>query len=56
VLREGHHLIDAKSKKSQNDKLIVYVTHNLAVFADIFATALYVTPIKVSLDILASIP
>jgi thiamine biosynthesis lipoprotein len=56
TLIDGHHLFDAKSKKSQNDKLIVYVTHNLAVFADIFATALYVTPIKESLDILASIP
>lgn len=51
-----HHLINAKSKESQNDKLAVYVTHNLAVFADIFATAFFVTPLKDSLNVLASIP
>lgn len=56
VFWEYHHLIDAKTKKSQNDKLAVYVMHNLAIFSDIFATALYVTPLQESLDILSSIP
>lgn len=51
-----HHLINATTKESQNDKIIVYVTHSLAIFADIFATALFVTPLKDSLNILSSIP
>lgn len=47
-----HHLIDVRKKHSQDDKIALYVTHPLWVFADIFATALFVTPLKKSLEIL----
>lgn len=50
-----HHLIDMHQGKSQNDKLAVYVTHKLWVFADIFATALFVTPLDISLKILEQV-
>ena len=51
----AHHLINAKNKVSQDEVLAVYVTHKLGVFADIFATALFVTPLKLSLDVLEQI-
>ncbi len=49
---KGHHLMNAKQQTSQNDKLTVYVSHRLGVMADIFATALFVTPLRKSLEIL----
>lgn len=48
----GHHLINPKTKESQNDKIALYVTHRLASFADIFSTALFVSPLEKSLEIL----
>ena len=51
-LSAGHHLINPKTKESQNDKIALYVTHRLASFADIFSTALFVTPLEKSLEIL----
>lgn len=48
----GHHLIDMQRESSQNDKLAIYVTHPLWVMADIFATALFVSPLEKSLEIL----
>lgn len=50
-----HHLINPKKWKSENEKLGVYVTHKFASFADAFATALFVTPINISLEILNKI-
>ena len=50
-----HHLINAKNKKSQNDKIAIYLTHKLSSFSDIFSTALFVCPIKKSIDILNKI-
>jgi thiamine biosynthesis lipoprotein ApbE len=40
---------------SQNNIEIVYITHKLAIFSDIFATALFVSPLEKSIDILASV-
>jgi len=51
---ESHHLINGKTKESQNDKIAVYVIHKLSSFSDIFSTALFVSPIDISLKILAT--
>ncbi len=50
-----HHLISAKEKQSQNDKIAVYVTHKLSSFSDIFSTALFVCPLEKSIEILNKI-
>jgi len=52
----SHHLLNAKTKQSQNDKLAVYVTHKLSSFSDIFSTALFVTPLERAIKILEQIP
>ena len=53
---KNHHLINAKTKQSQNDKLTLYVTHKLSSFSDIFSTALFVSPLELSLKILEQTP
>ncbi|MDD2537030.1 MAG: FAD:protein FMN transferase [Candidatus Absconditabacteria bacterium] len=55
-LKNGHHLINPKTKRSQNDKLSIFVTHPLATFADVFSTALFVMPIEESLELLKETP
>lgn len=52
---DSHHLVDVVNGRSQDDKIAVYVTHKLWVFADIFATALFVTPIELSLKVLEKV-
>lgn len=52
VFWNSHHLLNAKTKKSQDDKIAVYVTHKLSSFSDIFSTALFVCPLELSLKIL----
>ena len=52
---KSHHLINPKNKKSENKIQTVFIQHNLTVFSDIFATALYVTDIEKSIEILSSI-
>jgi len=47
-----HHLINAKNKKSQNDKLSIYLIHRLSSFSDIFSTALFVCPLEKSIEII----
>lgn len=54
-MKSWHHLINMKNKVSQDDKIAIYVTHKLWVFADSFATALFVTPLHLSLKILESV-
>ena len=53
VFEESHHLINPETKQSQNDKKAIYVTHKYASFADVFSTALFVTPLKKALKIIA---
>lgn len=49
---EHHHLINAHSWNSQHDIIWVFVQHNSCVFADSFSTALFVSPIDVSINVL----
>lgn len=51
----GHHLVDPQNIQNQDDKIAVYTTHKFWVFADMFATALFVTPLDLSLKILESV-
>ena len=50
-----HHLINAKNKKPQNDKIAIYLTHKLSSFSDIFSTGLFVCPLEKSIYILNKI-
>ncbi len=50
-----HHLINPIHKKSISDKKSIFVTHNLSTFSDIFSTALFVSPVDISIKILNSI-
>lgn len=51
----SHHLINPKNKISENKIQTVFIQHKLTVLSDAFATALYVTPIEKSIEILSSI-
>lgn len=50
-----HHLIDINKWTPENEKLAVYVTHNIASLADGFATTLFVSPIETALNILKKV-
>lgn len=52
---EGHHLLNPKTKSSWDHILAVYVTHKLWVFADIFSTALFVSPLQISKKVLEKV-
>lgn len=47
-----NHLINPILKDSKSDKIAIYVKHKLAVFADAYSTALFVTPLEKTLEIL----
>lgn len=51
----GHHLLNPKTKSSENKILSVYVTHKLWVFADIFSTALFVSPLEISKEVIEKV-
>lgn len=52
----SHHLINALSWDSQKDKIAVFTKHKLATLADTYSTALFVSPLEVSLEILKKTP
>lgn len=52
-IKKWHHLINPIDNNSQNDKLCIFIKHKLASFSDIFSTALFVTPLDKSIDILS---
>jgi thiamine biosynthesis lipoprotein len=49
---EWHHIVNPKNDSRSPKILAVYVTHKLWVFADIFSTALFVTPLDITKNIL----
>lgn len=49
---EWHHIVNPKNDSHSPKILAVYVTHKLWVFADIFSTALFVTPLDITKNIL----
>lgn len=55
IFWKSHHLINPKNKTSEYKIQAVFMQHNLTAFSDIFATALYVTPLEKSIEILSSI-
>lgn len=52
----SHHLIDVLSWNPQRDKIAVFTKHKLATLADIYSTALFVSPLEVSLEVLKNTP
>lgn len=48
--KKWHHLINPINKI--DDKLAIYITHKLSSFSDIFSTALFVTPMEKTIEIL----
>lgn len=48
---KGTHLVNPKIEKIDTKKAI-FITHKLGIFADAFSTALFVSPLSMSLDIL----
>ena len=53
--KKWHHLIDMWEKTSKNDKLSVYVSHKLCAFSDIFATAIFVSPLEKWLEMIKKV-
>ena len=53
--KKWNHLINPKDCNWENKKIAIYITHKLSSFSDIFSTALFVTPLKKSINILNKI-
>lgn len=53
--KKWNHLINPISKKNDDEKVAIYLTHKLSSFSDIFSTALFITPIEESIKILNNI-
>lgn len=49
---DGHHIINPKHPDSQGEIVAVYTMHRLALFADTFSTALFVSPIDITLKLM----
>jgi thiamine biosynthesis lipoprotein ApbE len=47
-----NHLVNPISKDTKSDKIAIYIKHKLAIFADAYSTALFVTPLEKALEIL----
>jgi FAD:protein FMN transferase len=52
--KKGTHLVNPKSWNTDTKKAI-FITHKLAIFADAFSTALFVSPLEKSLSILEKV-
>lgn len=50
--KDWHHLINPYNDTPVDQKLAIFTTHKLAIFADSFATALWVSPLDISIKIL----
>ncbi len=50
-----HHLVNPKKDSYTSEVLAIYITHELWVFADIFSTALFVTPLDITKNILEKV-
>ena len=50
-----HHLVSAKSWESIEEVIWVYVSHKNAIIADVFSTAIFVSPLEVWIRILSKV-
>lgn len=48
----GHHLLSPKSPDASGEIVAVYTLHRLALFADTFSTALFVSPLDIALKMM----
>ena len=52
---EKHHIINPFTGESKNEITSLFVTHKLATFADMYATALFVSPLEIWIHLLEKI-
>ena len=55
-IKNGHHIINPKTKQSQSDKIAVFCSHEKTIYSDTYATALFAAPLDESIKILNKSP